>query len=77
MRAADEAKLFERLAGGAWPRDAIHELQLVPKAAWRTLEKWARKGWYEWGVVLDLGWLTTAGEEEAVRRGHVLGAKLR
>lgn len=27
-----------------------------PKQAWRTLEKWAAKGWYEWGSTMDLGW---------------------
>ena len=26
------------------------------KQAWRTLEKWNRKGLYEYGVSLDLGW---------------------
>jgi hypothetical protein len=29
-----------------------------PKQAWRTLEKWARKGWYQCGVTLDCGWRT-------------------
>lgn len=27
------------------------------KQAWRTLEKWNRKGKYSYGVTLDLGWL--------------------
>jgi len=26
------------------------------KQAWRTLEKWSSKGWYEWGGTMDLGW---------------------
>lgn len=25
------------------------------------LEKWTRKGWYSYGVTLDLGWLTEEG----------------
>ncbi len=28
----------------------------TPKQAWRTLEKWARKGLYEYGTSIDLGW---------------------
>jgi hypothetical protein len=27
------------------------------KQAWRTLEKWARRREYSYGVTLDLGWL--------------------
>jgi hypothetical protein len=34
-----------------------------PKQAWRTLEKWDAKGWYEWGVTMDLGWLTPEAPE--------------
>jgi hypothetical protein len=26
------------------------------KQAWRTLEKWTRRGAYNYGVTLDLGW---------------------
>jgi hypothetical protein len=26
------------------------------KQAWRTLEKWCKKGVYDYGVALDLGW---------------------
>jgi hypothetical protein len=28
------------------------------KQAHRTLEKWCHKGWYDYGVAIDLGWLT-------------------
>lgn len=28
-----------------------------PKQAWRTLEKWAGRGEYDYGVVIDQGWL--------------------
>jgi hypothetical protein len=31
------------------------------KRAWYVLGKWADKGWYEYGVSLDLGWLTDKG----------------
>ena len=39
------------------------ELEFVPKQAWRTLEKWCDKGWYDYGVSIDLGWLTDKGKE--------------
>ena len=45
------------------PRDTIQEMVdkgLISnhKQAHRTLEKWNEKGWYEYGVALDLGWKT-------------------
>ena len=33
------------------------------KQAHRTLEKWTGKDWYDYGVCLDLGWLTPKGVE--------------
>lgn len=30
------------------------------------LSKWARKGWYDYGVSLDLGWLTDIGIVTAI-----------
>ena len=46
---------------GEFPRTVISEMldkgmiESV-KQAWRTLEKWAEKGIYTYGVTLDLGW---------------------
>jgi len=31
------------------------------KRAWYLLEKWTCRGWYEYGVTLDLGWMTPEG----------------
>ena len=50
------------MAGTATPReviDAMLDEGMIesPKQAWRTLEKWLRKGIYNYGVSLDLGWL--------------------
>lgn len=46
-------------------RELIAELGpqhgFVPKQAHATLKKWEKKGWYEYGVCLDLGWLTDEG----------------
>ena len=44
-----------------WPRDVIDKMLKAgliesPKQAWRTLEKWCDKGWYDYGSCLDLGW---------------------
>ena len=45
------------------PRSIIEEMLEKgminsPKQAWATLEKWERKGLYEDGTSLDLGWIT-------------------
>lgn len=52
---------------GCWPRDIINQenFYMHYKRAWYLLEKWSRKGWYEWGVTMDLGWITPEGIEEA------------
>lgn len=47
--------------GKPFPRDVIKdmvskEMLNSPKQAWRTLEKWVNKGWYDYGSCLDLGW---------------------
>jgi hypothetical protein len=36
--------------------------QLSPRWAY-ILDKWERKGWYEFGVALRVGWLTEKGRE--------------
>ncbi len=33
------------------------------KRAWKILEKWDDNGWYEYGVSLDLGWITEEGHQ--------------
>ncbi len=51
------------------PRDLINEkgFPMHYKRAWYLLEKWSEKGWYDYGVSADLGWLTDKGKEEARR----------
>lgn len=61
-----ETYLWERIQvlwqdGRPTPRTIINEMVhrgmiKSPKQAWRTLEKWSDRGWYEYGVSLDLGW---------------------
>lgn len=39
-------------------RDIIHLFseQMPEKRCWYLLKKWSRKGFYDYGVALDLGW---------------------
>lgn len=53
-------------AQGFSVRDVIGEMKRQghiqsEKQAWRTLEKWIRRNEYEYGVNLELGWLTARG----------------
>lgn len=34
---------------------------VAEKRAHYLLSKWTRKGWYDYGTVIDMGWLTEAG----------------
>jgi len=44
-------------------RDIINSVDFTMnyKRAWYILEKWSGKGWYDYGVSLDLGWMTEEG----------------
>ncbi len=50
---------------GATVRDVVSDLRLHPKRARYLLEKWTRKGYYNYGVSLDMGWLTANGKRVA------------
>lgn len=75
MTPENERYLWDRLStanvegrtSGWTPREVISEmvdLEMIhsAKEAWRTLEKWTDKRFYEFGVCLDLGWKTGLGE---------------
>lgn len=49
------------------PRKIINapDFYMHYKRAWYLLDKWACKRWYEWGVTMDLGWLTPEGINKA------------
>ena len=55
----DEQKLLSTLLPMESPvvRDVIKSLGMNHKRAVYILEKWAAKGWYDYGVTVDLGWL--------------------
>lgn len=48
-----------------FPRDIINESNFPfhYKRAWYFLEKWARKGLYNYGTSLDLGWIEEKGKK--------------
>jgi hypothetical protein len=54
---------------GLSPRDIINSDECVSrmsyKRCWYLLSKWDKKGWYDYGVSDDLGWLTPKGIEVA------------
>lgn len=44
------------------PRSIIARLGIPARRAEYIFDKWDRKGWYDWGTCIDMGWLTEDGE---------------
>lgn len=63
----DERRLLRLVADGVKPRDAGEALGIPWKRVAYICEKWSRKGWYDYGVTVDLGWLEQPGREAAAR----------
>jgi len=61
----DERALLAHVVNGRWPRDAAVAVGMHWKRCFRICEKWAGRGWYDFGVSADLGWLTEAGKRAA------------
>ena len=66
----DERELMSRLVlKDPWvalsPRDIAEEIGMCEQRARFIFRKWECRGWYEYGVALDLGWLTPAGCKRA------------
>jgi hypothetical protein len=64
----DERELLlalARMPDGVFPRDLPALRKLPRKRAAYLLGKWADRGWYDYGVSLDLGWLTASGVVKA------------
>jgi hypothetical protein len=63
----DERQLLDELqwqvSKGRRPyvRQVVADLEINGKRAAYILEKWSRKGWYEYGVSVMAGWLTEKG----------------
>lgn len=70
----DEKKLLTAIynKGMNSVRDIINEIEIPFKRCIYLLEKWCIKGWYDYGVTIDLGWLTEEGrlETEKARGGE-------
>jgi len=56
----DELALWEAVISGETPRDAGARLGIHPKRVARLCEKWSRRGDYDYGVSVDLGWVVHA-----------------
>jgi len=69
----DEKALLKALSNSPeqYPRlrDIGQLLEIHPKRIYAIVCKWSRKGYYEWGVAHDLGWLTEKGKNWAVEIG--------
>jgi hypothetical protein len=65
----DELQLLQAVA--AKPRSALADacfapIQMPEKRGLYLLQKWADKGWWEYGVTLRSGWLTPKGAAVAL-----------
>jgi hypothetical protein len=70
-----ETELLRLVGAGQRPRDVAEQWCAEGRIAnskqmWATLDKWRRNGWYEYGVTLDLGWLTAAGKAHLATLGE-------
>lgn len=63
----DEQALLNYLNAGENALEAVKDLRIPPKRAGFILEKWTERGWWEYGVGVFHGWLTSDGREEAER----------
>lgn len=65
-----EQALWAHVSAGGFARDWIRQAMRdgrirSAKQDWRTLEKWERKGLYESGAALDLGWVVRGAGTKA------------
>lgn len=57
----DEVALWAAVRAGESPREAGERLGIPRRRMEYLCDKWSRKGLYDWGVVIDRGWLTDKG----------------
>lgn len=61
----DEKLLLQAMQnndGREYPRKITQRLGMNHKRADYIFSKWTDKGWYDYGVCVDMGWLTDEGE---------------
>lgn len=63
------------LRRGLFVRDIIARHGINHKRAAYLLLKWTGRNWYDYGVCLDLGWLTDAGFTHAERAAEKCDAE--
>ena len=56
VKKSDELALWAAVVAGEWPRHAGQRLGIHPNRVVALCRKWTRKGVYEYGVSVDLGW---------------------
>jgi hypothetical protein len=55
----------EAIGDRVTPRKVIADGELPHKQCWYYLEKWAKRGWYGYGVSVDTGWIENEAEMRA------------
>ncbi|MGG0308344.1 hypothetical protein ABEY43_06980 [Priestia megaterium] len=59
LRKSEEEMFYQLIKlSGKTPRELINSLPINHKRAWYILSKWSGQGKYDYGVNLELGWLT-------------------
>jgi hypothetical protein len=72
-----EPSLWRHVASGKHARDwivaALADGRInAAKQAYRTLEKWASKGLYDYGVALDMGWLVPLNDRPGMPQYYTI-----
>lgn len=59
LRKSEEILFYELVKSSLeHPRELIRRFPIHHKRAHYLLQKWCKKGWYEYGTSLDMGWVT-------------------
>lgn len=69
----DELYLYDALHAGMSLRDAARAFGVPWRRLSYIVEKWGRKGWYDYGVAADLGWLDDEAPETLREEPYLSG----
>jgi hypothetical protein len=56
---SDERALWAAVVSGEWPREAGARLGIPHRRVVYLCSKWGRRGIYDWGVCIDIGWVNS------------------
>ncbi len=59
----DARELLTAIASGERPREAGERIGIHPNRVAALCQKWTRRGYYDYGVSLDMGFITEKGRE--------------